>query len=109
MVAPVVVPSQMLPVCAVPYVCAIVIEVVADWTQVPLIAMQPLVKFRPFANVELAVAEVALKMEADRPAPNVEVALLKRVVVAVPFCETERIVVEAFALNCWSELKALAE
>jgi hypothetical protein len=35
-VAPVVVPREMLPVCAVPYVWAIVIEVVADWTQVPL-------------------------------------------------------------------------
>ena len=65
-------------------------------------------RLTPLAKVELAVAEVALKMEAERPDPNVEVALLKIVVVAVPFCETDKIVVEALALNCWSELKALA-
>ena len=60
------------------------------------------------AKVEEAVAEVALKMEAERPDPNVEVAFERIVVVAVPFCETDKIVVEALALNCWSELKALA-
>ena len=33
-----------------------------------------MVRLTPFAKVELAVAEVALKMEAERPAANVEVA-----------------------------------
>ena len=76
LVAPVVVPSEMFPVCAVPYVCAIVIEVVADCTQVPPIEKQPLVRFTPLAKVEEAVAEVALKMEAERPAAKVEVAVV---------------------------------
>ena len=76
-VALVEVPKVMFPVWALPYVWAIVTEVVADWRQVPEMEKQPPERLRPFAKVEEAVVEVVFRMEAERPAAKVEVAVVE--------------------------------
>jgi hypothetical protein len=64
---------------------------------VPLTEKHPPLSEIPFANVEVAVVPVTERNGVDSPEAMVDVALDKIVEVAVPFCETERTVVEALA------------
>ena len=68
-------PKETFPVWAEPYVWARVTELVAELRQVPDTEKQPAVRFTPSAKVELAVADVALNMVAERPLLKVEVAV----------------------------------
>ncbi len=60
--------------------------------QVPFTEKQPAVRFRPFANVELAVVDDVLRIPAVIPPTNVDVAVVVEIreptVILVPVAET---------------------
>lgn len=51
-------------------------EIVASERHEPLIERHPPVRFRPFANVEVAVVEATFSVETERPPENVLVAVV---------------------------------